>query len=55
MSVLGSEQLLLQHVSIVDQGKAVIQHRQFAQPTLDLADFALQSHQLGRAAALFIL
>ncbi|MNN19888.1 hypothetical protein D3C81_1331440 [compost metagenome] len=55
VGVLGSEQLLLQHLGVLDQGEAVLQHRQLAQPTLDFADLALQAHQLLGAAALFVL
>ncbi len=55
VSVLGGEQLLLQYVGILDQGEAVLQHRQLAEPALGFADLPLQAHQFGGAAALLVL
>ena len=55
MGVLGGEQLLLQHMGVLDQGEAVLQHRQLAQPALDFADLAFQAHQLASRTALFVL
>ena len=46
---------MLQHLDVIHQGKAVLEHRQLAQPTLDAADFPLQAHQLLGAAALVVL
>ncbi len=45
MGVLGGKQLLLQYMGVLDQGEAVLQHRQLTQPALDFADFALQPHE----------
>ncbi|MOA26877.1 hypothetical protein D3C78_1477090 [compost metagenome] len=55
MGVLGSEQLLLQHLDVIDQGKAVLEHRQLAKPALHASDFPLQAHQLLGATALVVL
>lgn len=55
VGVLGSEQLLLQHMGVLDQGETVLQHRQLAQPALGFADLALQAHQLASRTALFVL
>jgi hypothetical protein len=55
VGVLGGQQLLLQHLDIVHQGKAMLEHRQLAQPALDAGDFPLQAHQFLGAAALIVL
>ena len=55
VGILGGEQLLLQHLDVIHQGKAVLEHGQLAQPTLDATDFPLQAHQLLCAAALVVL
>ncbi len=55
VGVLGGEQLLLQHMGVLDQGEAVLQHRQLAQPALDFADLAFQAHQFASRTALFVL
>ncbi len=55
VSVLGGEQLLLQHLDVIDQRKTILQYRQLADPALDAADLALQAHQLLSAAALIVL
>ena len=55
VGVLGGEQLLLQHLHIVHQGKPVLEHGQLAQPALDAGDFTLQAHQFLSAAALIVL
>ena len=55
MGVLGGEQLLLQHMGVLDQGETVLQHRQLAEPALGFADFTFQAHQFAGRAALFVL
>ena len=55
VGILGRQQLLFQHLDVIDQGKAVLEHRQLAQPALDTGDFALQAHQLLSATALVVL
>ncbi len=55
VGVLGGEQLLLQHMGVLDQGETVLQHRQLAQPALDFADLAFQAHQFASRTALFVL
>ncbi|MCY1351216.1 hypothetical protein D9M69_374770 [compost metagenome] len=55
VGILGGEQLLLQLFGVLDQGEAILQHCQFAQPALGFADLALQAHQFLGAAALFVL
>ncbi|MNZ60030.1 hypothetical protein D3C78_780900 [compost metagenome] len=55
VGVLGRQQLLLQHLDVIDQGEAVLEHRQLAQPALDTGDFTLQAHQLLSTAALVVL
>jgi hypothetical protein len=55
VSILGGQQLLFQHLHVVDQGEAMLEHRQFAEPALDTADFPLQTHEFLSAAALVVL
>ncbi|MNN20326.1 hypothetical protein D3C81_1336020 [compost metagenome] len=55
VGVLGSQQLLFQNLDVVDQGKAVLEHRQLAKPALHASDFPLQAHQLLGATALVVL
>ncbi len=55
MGVLGGEQLLLQHMGVLDQGETVLQHRQLAEPALGFADLALQTHEFAGRTALFVL
>ncbi|MNI38717.1 hypothetical protein D3C73_928710 [compost metagenome] len=55
VSVLGGQQLLLQHLDVIDQGKAMLEHRQFAEPALDAGDFPFQTHQFLGATALVVL
>ena len=55
MGILGRQQLLLQHLDVIDQGKTMAQYRQLAQPALDAGDFTLKAHQLLCAAALVVL
>ncbi len=55
VGVLGGEQLLLQHMGVLDQGEAVLQHCQLAEPALGFADLALQTHEFAGAAALLVL
>ena len=55
VGVLGAQQLLLQHFDIVDQGEAMLEHRQLAEPALDTGNFPLQTHQLLGAVALVVL
>ncbi|RMU15176.1 hypothetical protein ALP35_200039 [Pseudomonas savastanoi pv. glycinea] len=55
VSILGCEQLLLQHLDVIDQRETILQHRQLADPALDTADLALQTHQFLSAAALIVL
>ncbi|MCY1421114.1 hypothetical protein D9M71_367580 [compost metagenome] len=46
---------MFQYAHIVDQGKAVLEHRQFTEPALNSGDFPFQAHQLLGAAALVVL
>ncbi|MNP36156.1 hypothetical protein D3C76_1295220 [compost metagenome] len=55
VGVLGGQQLLLQHLDVIDQGKAMLEHRQLAEPALDAGDFPLQAHQFLSATALVVL
>ncbi|MNS93593.1 hypothetical protein D3C72_1277780 [compost metagenome] len=53
--ILGREQLLLEHFDVIDQGEAILQYRQFAEPALDAGNLPLQTHQFLSAAALIVL
>ena len=55
VGVLGGQQALFQHLDVIDQGEAVLEHRQLAEPALDAGDFTLQAHQLLGAATLVVL
>ncbi|RMR94509.1 hypothetical protein ALP75_201430 [Pseudomonas syringae pv. actinidiae] len=53
--VFGRQQLLLQHLGIIDECETILEHRQLAHPALNAADLTLQAHQLLRTAALVVL